>query len=302
MACAIALLGLLLIAASPSPKPSAVERAQPPMETSIPKARATSAERNETASPMPSIHLTAAPHGKGEANYPGQNPNPETIIAAYTEALADYTLALVIVAALQFVAMAVQAVYLGRSLYWTRISFQTTERALTRQRIPIIFIGSVSFRQVSMGPFVTPAVTYTFRNYGSTPAFIKRVCVQCTLYPTLEVGPRYPTPEVQMPDGFAVGASEERAMGEVRYMSMMDGPDVAELVQYGRFAGSRFFFYGKATYSDIFDDEYTLGFAWILDNRPGDMRIATEQEAPGYNYRPQETDPPLREWRVVVGR
>jgi hypothetical protein len=98
----------------------------------------------------------------------------------------------------------------------------------------------------------------------------------------LEPGPKYPRPPTIQPVGFVIGANGEsdgffvsfsQALNSAGYESLLKGDGPGSL-----------FLYGYITYADIFGDEHTTGFAITWDKGAQALRLATDEEAPGYNY------------------
>lgn len=129
---AVATLCLSLFGATPSPSQE-LKGNTPPKQSASTKSSTASAQSTPTQHATPTLDLSGTPKAQGKATYPTETPNQESVtnqrIADYTEAVAQYTLALAVFAFLQFVAMIIQAVYLGKSLRDTREALRIAEGA-----------------------------------------------------------------------------------------------------------------------------------------------------------------------------
>jgi hypothetical protein len=167
---------------------------------------------------------------------------------------------------------------------------QRSADALIRENMPYLFVEEITMELVDGDNPVlrTHALSVVIRNYGLAPAFLKAVCTQCEIMKSPQAGPQYVNlPEV-VPPGMAFGADERRSLPNIRYEAWQIGKEDhrIELAARANTKDRAEYLYalGYLKFADIFDKQYVTGFAWIYDPVLRCLRVATEQEAPGYNY------------------
>jgi len=111
-----------------------------------------------------------------------QSPEDKNLIV--NQKIAKYTGFLALLAFLQFIAMAIQAGFLSKTLGATKEaadaakkSADVAEKALTLVERPYVFVHSIS--KFHMSKNINPAITYEVANFGKTPAIIQ--CAQAAL-------------------------------------------------------------------------------------------------------------------------
>lgn len=126
-----------------------------------------------------------------------KKPNEDKALIV-NEKIANYTFYLAVVAALQFIAMAIQAIFLCKTLGATKEAANAAQKAaeaaeLTAQssigaELPRFVVTSMVLRQASPSPYVTITIT----NHGRTEAIVTGECAIFRKEPSLPPNPRYP--------------------------------------------------------------------------------------------------------------
>lgn len=129
------------------------------------------------------------------------------------------------------------------------------------------------------GGMIRPSVEFVLKNYGDGPAVFREVWTDCGFYIALsrEIL-ALPRPSRELPPGFALGAGDagtpEKVIGPAPYTLAVHGDLLLN---------SAFFFFGQVRYEDRVGREYICTFAWRYDHSLERMRVAAENEAPGFN-------------------
>jgi hypothetical protein len=190
---------------------------------------------------------------------------------------------------------------------WQAIRRQAdvAERALTRDKLPYVFVKEPHATYLSLFDGRKADIEYTLKNYGNGPAFFRAVIGHSIVSEKLGPIPHARPLEPSTPKGwFVLGAGEETPPLDAAASSATISDE--EWQSLGREPTAKFkvFFYGLVNYTDIWDDEWTNGFAWIYDPKLQAMRVATKYEVPeGYNY--QRKEPKTKErfsvLRTIIG-
>jgi hypothetical protein len=192
--------------------------------------------------------------------------------------------------------------------HYTRLSFEATTRALTRDRAPFLSVHLPRLVSEQQEPTrIRAGVVCNLKNSGNTAALLRRINVQCIVTPTLRRDIPYATSDLHLPQvPFVISVGNVEGFEQV-FTDWQYGEEWSQLQQSGRYTGGAVFMYGFAAYTDVFRNRlYTLGFAWIFDHTKGGLRQATESEAPRCNYETEEEEPsnttriPTKGWRAFV--
>ncbi len=138
---------------------------------------------------------------------------------------------------------------------------ETAERAMKTQERPHVFVERVEFRYIDRSdtpprPFTCAAV-YRLKNYGKSPAWIKRHVMQFVMKETLPECPQYGFPDRRY--GYWIPPGED-IPGDRPF----DGPELTDTHWAELDAGRmKLFVYGMIEYTDKFDDTYTSRAAWM---------------------------------------
>jgi hypothetical protein len=176
---------------------------------------------------------------------------------------------------------------------WLAIGEQVNiaKRTLEREKIPLVFVGQAK-RPVflsGVGNNRSATVEYTFKNYGNGPAFLYSMAVNCDARehfgPVKLVAPISPT----FSSGNVLPVGEETDLLRASYKIECDEGEWRNFIQEPT-SQQKLFLYGEIAYTDIWEDKWVTGFAWVFDIMKQRMRIATEQETPGYNLPPRKKE------------
>lgn len=162
------------------------------------------------------------------------------------------------------------------------------ERALTRDKIPYVVVKELGPDSLSIieGKI---NLSYTLKNYGTGPAFLRAVIGQADILEKLGPIPHVRPMEALLPVGRVIAAGDETAPIEAHSRIVSVSGTEQESAVYNPAAKYKIFFYGLVNYTDIWENEWTNGFAWIFDPEVGAMRLARKNEVPdGYNYHHKE--------------
>jgi hypothetical protein len=131
------------------------------------------------------------------------------------------------------------------------------------------------------------SVTYQFTNYGPGPAVIEHAAVICEVTEALKQPPSYSGALLEWTAiGQILGSNESTVTLSAASKPATDATGASNVWTFlEQFQPSRAFFYGEVFYNDLAGNGYVSGFAIIWDRERNRMRLATGQEAPGYNYR-----------------
>lgn len=179
---------------------------------------------------------------------------------------------------LQFIAMAVQAVFLSKTLGATKDaanaaqqaanaankSAEVAENALTVVERPYVFvevIGNIE-RTMESGGFPICRCTYTVKNHGKIPAIITNI--NCDIWwgglndglPTIEE----PTGEHIPPGGVIISAGADKSFNTERTMGLSDAINAEG-------ANTKLICYGRIGYKDYFKRTHHTKFCWEFQNR-----------------------------------
>jgi hypothetical protein len=134
------------------------------------------------------------------------------------------------------------------------------------------------------------SVSYCFINYGPGPALVEHAAVICQLAESLKQPPAYSGALLEWTSvGQILESKESTGKLDADSKPVPRGSETWNAMSDGTFLkqprSEQIFFYGEVFYDDLAGNGYVTGFAALWDYERGRMRLATAQEAPGYNYR-----------------
>jgi hypothetical protein len=137
----------------------------------------------------------------------------------------------------------------------------------------------------------TLGISYRLTNYGPGPAVVGHAAVICEARESLKQPPAYAGALLQWATIGQVLASHDcTEVFEVwSKLTLKDGRDgnadsESQVFLRGD-AAQCFFLYGEVFYDDLLGNGYVTGFAAVWDHERQRVRLASDQEAHGYNYR-----------------
>jgi hypothetical protein len=172
----------------------------------------------------------------------------------------------------------------------SRRSVEVTELALTREKIPLVFVKQPERPTFlsGVGNNRSLSVTYKFKNYGNGPAFMYSMAVNCAGLEEFSLIKLVAPIDRTFSSGEVIPAGEDTPLLQAECRVPLTDE---EWRTFSREPTSKrkFFLYGEIAYTDIWDDKWVTGFAWIYDIMQQRMRIATQFETPaGYNFPPRK--------------
>jgi hypothetical protein len=203
---------------------------------------------------------------KAKADHEKENLDRQLV--KFSGDLAYYTLALVVVAVLQFVALIVQAIILGRTLRATAIAAQaakdSADSSVLVQR-PYLYITGIEFTIAD-----AVGVTYRIENIGTTPAILQETSIQIRCLQTLPSTPDYSVHRTW----------RDRIVYNKDPITDLSCTVPAIERTFVGGSGYTTYFYGYFSFLDFFGKTRQIGFCYAFD---GDMMFSRAGGS-AYNY------------------
>ncbi len=160
------------------------------------------------------------------------------------------------------------------------------ERTVTEGREPHLAATDLKLIRISVNDLTTLGVAYRLTNYGLGPAVVGHSAVICEYREALKQPPAYAGALLQWANiGQVLAVNDSSEALEVWSKLTLEADTEYKLFLRGDGGPERLFLYGEVFYDDLFGNGYVSGFAAIWDHERQRMRLASDEEAKGYNYK-----------------